>query len=260
MPRFPLLALVAVAAVALLGAVRLARWLVYQRRDALAEVSLADAVTSASILAPASAAEQAVTRAAASPGNGGEVAQPSTDAMKERDLAGKWVVDPRASFVGYRVDEELRGIGATTAVGRTSAVEGTLEFDGTAITSVAAVCDLRQMQSDDARRHGQLRTHALETDRFPEATFMLVEPIVIEGDPASGRPISAQAVGDLTLHGVTRRVSLAVEGQLVEGAVVVVGSAVIALADYDIDQPSTLNVLSVSEVATIEMQLVFRRP
>ncbi|MCA9849853.1 MAG: YceI family protein, partial [Dehalococcoidia bacterium] len=76
---------------------------------------------------------------------------------------------------------------------------------------------------------------------------------------ASGEPISATAVGDLTIHGVTNRVELALQGQLVDGRVVVVGSTVIVLADYDIEQPSSIAVLSVSEEGTMEMQLVFVR-
>src|SRR5437762_13796814 len=57
-------------------------------------------------------------------------------------LAGTWnVVDDGSSFVGYRVQEELAGIGSTTAVGRTTAVDGTLEFDGTHIKAVTVQAD-----------------------------------------------------------------------------------------------------------------------
>ena len=144
-------------------------------------------------------------------------------------------------------------------MGRTSDVTGTLEFDGSTITSVDVTADLSTLQSDDDRRDGQLKRQALETNEFPEASFVLTDPIAIEGDPASGEPISATAVGDLTIHGVTNRVELALQGQLVDGRVVVVGSTVIVLADYDIEQPSSMAVLSVSEEGTMEMQLVFVR-
>ncbi|HEY7736102.1 MAG TPA: hypothetical protein VH813_04850 [Candidatus Limnocylindrales bacterium] len=50
------------------------------------------------------------------------------------DLAGRWTVDPSVgsfadfsgTFVGYRIREELAGVGAQEAVGRTPAVSGTL--------------------------------------------------------------------------------------------------------------------------------------
>lgn len=168
-------------------------------------------------------------------------------------------MDGASSFVGYRIDEELSTVGSATAVGRTSAIEGTLEFDGGMITAVDVTADLTQLESDDSRRDGQLRRQSLETGTYPLATFVLAEPIVVEGNPADGQPIAATAVGDLTLHGVTNRVELALEGQLTDGAVVVVGSTVITLADYDIDTPSAMLVLSVADEATMEMQLVFRR-
>lgn len=177
----------------------------------------------------------------------------------EGDLSGTWAVDQANSFVGYRIEEELASIGATTAVGRTSDVTGALEFDGTTISSVEVTANLQTLRSDDDRRDGQLRRQALETNQFPEATFVLVEPIRVEGDPAVGDVIAATAVGDLTVHGVTNRVALDLEGQLVDGRVVVVGSTVILLADYGIAKPQAMSVLSVSDEATMEMQLVFVR-
>ncbi|MEP7112664.1 MAG: YceI family protein [Ilumatobacteraceae bacterium] len=56
-------------------------------------------------------------------------------------VAGNWAVDTSVgefsfenstgTFVGFRVSEELSGIGSTTAVGRTPAVSGTMTIDGT---------------------------------------------------------------------------------------------------------------------------------
>ena len=163
------------------------------------------------------------------------------------------------SFVGYRIDEELARIGSATAVGRTSDVTGTLEFDGATITAVEVMANLQGLRSDDDRRDGQLERQALETGAFPEATFVLAEPITVEGDPASGDPIEATAMGSLTIHGVTNPVELALTGQLVDGNVIVVGSTDILLADYDIEQPESMMVLSVAEEATMELQLVFKR-
>ncbi|HEY0364316.1 MAG TPA: hypothetical protein VGC83_18705, partial [Solirubrobacteraceae bacterium] len=45
--------------------------------------------------------------------------------------AGRWhPVAPAGSFVGYRVDERYLGVGVRTAVGRTSAVTGSVTVDG----------------------------------------------------------------------------------------------------------------------------------
>jgi len=91
---------------------------------------------------------------------------------RDRALAGTWRVVPGGnSFVGYRVQEELAGIGSSTAVGRSSGVDGTLQFDGDKVTAVQITADLTQLKSDKAPRDGQLRRQAIETDKFPNATF-----------------------------------------------------------------------------------------
>ena len=64
--------------------------------------------------------------------------------------------DSTASFVGYRVQEQLASIGANTAVGRTPNVTGSLTVSGTKVTAVSITADLTALQSDDQRRDGQL--------------------------------------------------------------------------------------------------------
>jgi len=250
----------AVVGVIAIVAVTTGTWWWVSRGDAPEEVSLAAAVAGLSTPTPASTSAPAAgsTMATATTTAPAEVTTAAPAAAPET-LDGTWVVVPADSFLGYRIDEELRLIGATTAVGRTSDIEGTLEFDGNAITAVSVVADVRTLRSDDSRRDGQLRTQALESNAFPEATFVLAEPIAIEGDPTAGAEIEAVAVGDLTIHGVTQRVQMPLQGRYLDGQVVVVGSTVILLADYDIDAPRAASVLSVSEEATIELQLVFRK-
>ena len=78
---------------------------------------------------------------------------------------GTWKVDTdigsmqdgTASFVGYRVQEQLAGIGANTAVGRTPNVSGNLTLSGTTITAVDVTANLFTLQSDDDRRDSSLR-------------------------------------------------------------------------------------------------------
>ena len=262
MPRLPILAAVAFLAIAVVGA---GTWYFVFRGDEPPPVSLAGAVSAVSGTATATGAAltstpaATATEASATSAGASDSSSTAEGVASAGTLEGTWTVDAEGSFVGYRVEEELSSIGSTTAVGRTSVVTGTLEFDGASITGVSITADLTQLRSDDSRRDGQLRRQALETNEFPEATFVLAEPIAVEGDPASGDTIAATAVGDLTLHGVTNRVSIPLEGALVDGAVVVVGSVVVALADYEIDPPRAPIVLSVADEATIEMQLVFRQ-
>ena len=175
-------------------------------------------------------------------------------------LVGSWqVVADGTSFAGYRVEEELARIGATTAVGRSTVLTGSLVFDGAAITEVVIEVDLTALVSDDSRRDGALRRQALETNAYPTTTFTLTQPIPIDSAPAEGETLSVTATGDLTLHGVTREVQIPMEGQLVGDRVAVVGSIEIVFADYDMDSPSAFIVLEVDDHGIMEFQLVFER-
>lgn len=182
------------------------------------------------------------------------------EAPELSDLAGSWVLSSQGtSFVGYRIGEELANIGTTTAVGRTSDVVVALEFDGSAITSVTIEADLRTLTSDQSFRDGALRTRGIETDTYPFATFVLTEAIPIDSLPTAEEALSVTVRGTLELHGVTNPVTIALEGQYVDGLVVVVGATDIALADYDIEPPTGFRVLSIDDVGVMEFQLVLER-
>jgi polyisoprenoid-binding protein YceI len=182
-------------------------------------------------------------------------------------LDGTWSIDTTigsfsdfsSSWVGYRVDETLAGNRANTAVGRTPDVTGSLVLSGTQITSVEVRASTQTVQSDDSRRDGQLHRQALETDQFPEATFKLTTPIDLGTVPGDGQTINVTAAGELTLHGVTKAVQVPIEARLSGDVVTVAGSIAIEFADYRIDQPSSLIVLSVEDHGTMEFQLHFRK-
>jgi polyisoprenoid-binding protein YceI len=246
--------LVGLAAAALVAAVGVfGVWFLFLRGDEPPPVTLAGALDAAGVSTATPATSDSTNGASDAP------APAATASAEPKGFEGAWVIDTDGSFVGFRVREELVGIGATTAVGRTSVLEGGLEFDGSAITTVEVVADLRQLRSDDSRRDGQLRRQGLETDRFPEGRFVLVEPIEIGEAPAEGVAVEAVAVGELTLREITRRIEIPVEGVLTNGVVVVVGSLEIEFEDYEISRPTAPLVLSVEDRAVMELQLIFRR-
>ncbi len=175
------------------------------------------------------------------------------------DLTGTWVVEPgEATFVGYRVEEVLSGVDFT-AVGRTPTVSGTLVADGSTITSVEILADLRDLMSDNGARDAQMKVQALESDTFPDGIFTLTAPIELPSIPPPGQTIMATATGDLTIHGVTRTVDIELEGAAQGSQLVVVGSLGVLLSDYDIDTPQAPIVASVEDAAVVEFSLVLSR-
>jgi polyisoprenoid-binding protein YceI len=182
-------------------------------------------------------------------------------------LAGTWTIDASigsfddfsSSFVGYRVDETFADNRANTAVGRTSDVAGTLVLEGTSITSVEVTANLQALESDDDRRDGQLERQAIQTGQFPESTFRLTSPIDLGSLPADGETVTATAIGELLLHGVTRTVEVPIQARLSGDVVTVTGSIEIQFADYDIERPTSFLVLSIEDHGIMEFQLRFRR-
>jgi polyisoprenoid-binding protein YceI len=231
------------AAAVVLAVAGFALWWFVLRSDAPDPVSLEDAVVAAG---GSTTVDSGATTGSVPDTPGG--------------IEGGWVVasDGR-SFVGYRVNEQLAGIGAVTAAGRTTGVTGDLSIGGDTVTTVSIVADMTGLRSDDSRRDGALRRQALETDTFPTASFTLAEPIALPTGAADGTAFTVDAVGDLEIHGVTNRVTLPLDAQLVGDAIAIVGSLEIEFADYDIDPPSAAIVLSVEERGIMEFQLVFAR-
>jgi polyisoprenoid-binding protein YceI len=157
------------------------------------------------------------------------------------------------------VHEELANVGFTTAAGRSDRVFGSLVIGEGAVTVVEVTVDMTALRSDADRRDQAIRTQALETRDFPTATFILAEPIVLPAAAGEETAFTIPAGGDLTIHGVTNRVTIDLDAQLEDGRIVVVGSIPILFADYDIAPPQAMVLLSVEDNGIMEFQLVLTR-
>jgi polyisoprenoid-binding protein YceI len=171
-------------------------------------------------------------------------------------IEGAWSVGD-GSIVGYRVSEQLFGQSAE-AVGRSEGVTGSLTIDGTTVTDATFEVDMATFESDQSRRDGQFEGRIMEVDQFPTATFVLTAPIELGGEPAEGEQVEVEATGDLTLHGVTRAVTLPLVAQRIGATFAVDGSVTVTFADYEIDDPSG-GPASVGSDGELEVLLVFVR-
>lgn len=249
-------------AVVLLGAAAYGGWYLFLRPAGPPPVDLA-------ALPPAATAEAtqiaAATGATASAAAGRSAAPAAGTTTAAGGLDGTWRVDTSigsgstGSFVGYRVQETLAGIGANTAVGRTSSVTGSFTLQGTKIITATITADLTGLQSDDNRRDGQLSHRGLETSTFPTATFTLGQPADLGSIPAEGQIVSVTATGQLTLHGQTKTVEIPLQARLSGGVIAVTGTLPIAFADYGISPPTSFIALSVEDHGTMELQLMFTK-
>ena len=168
---------------------------------------------------------------------------------------GTWTPTTASEF-GYRVDEVLGGVNVT-AVGRSNEIEGSLTVEGTT-ASVDVAVQVENITSDDARRDNQFRGRIMDVANFPTATFRTTEPVEFGAIPATGESVTATAVGELTLKGVTQPVTLEVTAQSNGDNIGVLGNIPITFTDYGIDNPSNPGV-SLEDEGVVEFVLVFER-
>ena len=171
---------------------------------------------------------------------------------------GEWVVQQDGSFVGYRISERfVGGLTDIEAVGRTSDVTGGLTIAGSSVSDVDVRADTRTLASDKPPRDNYIHTRALESDTYPTATFVAAGPVKLP-KVSPGAEVEQTLDGKLTLHGVTRPLSVPVTARWNGSTIDVIGSAPIVLVDYGIEPPQT-PLVSVQGNGALELQLVFVR-
>jgi len=172
------------------------------------------------------------------------------------EVAGTWVVAD-GSKVGYRIQETLFGQDSE-AVGRTESVTGEVTIEGTTVTAASFEVDMTTFESGESQRDRQFEGRIMEVDQFPTAAFVLTEPIDLGSVPADGQRITTTATGELTLHGVTKEVAIALDARLDGTTFAVDGSTTVTFTDYGIDDPSG-GPASVGDDGELEVLLVFAR-
>lgn len=180
------------------------------------------------------------------------------------DVAGTWAVSSD-SQAGYRVRERLASLSAESdAVGRTSGISGsiTIESDGTTATLTAGTLtvDTTTIASDESRRDSRLRTEGLQTDTFPTASFTITRHVAVPAAALAGTAADLTLIGDLTLHGVTKPVSIPAQARIVDGTAQIAGSISFPLADFDIVAPNVGGfILSIAEDGALEFRVNFTK-
>lgn len=209
--------------------------------------------------------DRAVADAAGRATDGTAVDATDSAATAPVDVTGAWTVDPgvvpfdtatgAGTWVGYRIDEELSGIGAYTAVGRSPRVEGGIVIEAGRVTEAEIRADLQGLVSDNANRDGRVRP--LFADR--PVTFVLTDPVPFGEVPAEGQRVAAVARGLLRIGDVEREVDVELSADVTADGLVVTGSTIVVLSDFGVVVPSAPVVLSVSDEATVELQLYLTR-
>jgi polyisoprenoid-binding protein YceI len=189
----------------------------------------------------------------------GEAAASEGDGATSPD--GTWQVsDDGSSFVGYRVKEQLTFLSSPNeAVGRSTAVTGTMEVAGDTVSAARIEADLTQLASDESRRDNAIRQRGLESERYPTAILELAEPIRLASAPVEGEQVRGEGKGRLTVHGVTRDVDLDLQGRWNGDSIQVVGQLPVRMTDFEIEPPRFGPVVSIEDSLNVDFNLVFER-
>ena len=181
-------------------------------------------------------------------------------------LTGKWNIST-GSLVGYRVQELFVGASAKhLAVARTSNVNGNLSVGGdasgyqvSAITITANLTSLHsvdQVAGRDVSQRDGVVTRQLAVQQFPNATFAATSASV--SGTVTSAPVDVTVSGTLTIHGVTRDVSVTAKAQLVGDKLEIAGTLTINMTDYGVSPPQAPFV-TVDPMATIEFDIFLTR-
>jgi polyisoprenoid-binding protein YceI len=134
--------------------------------------------------------------------------------------------------------------------GKTSDVTGTIVADpaNPSAASVQMAINVDSLDTGNGLRNKEMRQRYLETKKFGTATFKSVS---VSGPPsiAANQPADINVTGDLTVHGVTKRMTIAVRVVLIpDGRIHATTTFKIRMPDFGISVPHNILVTVNDEV------------
>ena len=163
----------------------------------------------------------------------------------------RYVLAPEGNSARYFVREQLASVNfPSDAVGVTDSLTGAITVDdkGQVVPAESkVVANIAYLKSDRDMRDGFIRRRTMDTDKYPTVTLV---PREIKGLPmplpTSGR-VSFTVLGDLTVKGVTRPTTWSVMAGVRNGAVRGTASTGFTFADFQIEKPKVMSILSVAD-------------
>ncbi|MBC2681530.1 hypothetical protein GSS87_03825 [Corynebacterium sp. 4HC-13] len=163
---------------------------------------------------------------------------------------------------GYTFFEKLPAESKTTS-GRTDNlqdehVHGELTVKNEMLTAGKVEVDVAAITSDNQKRDNNVRKDILHTTEFPKATFSLTKPVDISRLPSDGKVAPITVTGDLTLHGVTKRITTELKVLRTGESVIVQGNIPVKRSDFKIDTGQFVAAV-IQDEGTIDLLLVFQQ-
>ena len=162
------------------------------------------------------------------------------------------------SAAGFRIQQTIIGL-TSDVVGRTKDLTGTVTITRGQVTTADLRVGLLALTSGDAKPAPQFGI-SLGTERHPDATIGLAQPVTLDAAFTSGATVTVKAAGRLTLHGVTRTVTVPLSVRRNGTSIDLAGSVPVAFANYGITGPKGYGALgSLADHGVAEFLLVLHR-
>jgi polyisoprenoid-binding protein YceI len=174
-------------------------------------------------------------------------------------------LDAKHSSVAYTVHFQAAGQSLPgTVTGETSAVSGQFLLataSTLAVSSLQLQVDLRTLDSGSSDRDEHIRDDTFDTAQFPFAVFVAQQATILGGSYRQGQSVDFSLPGELTLHGVTRPVTFAMQGKWQANTVTGSGSAVIKLQDFGMQDPQITSAIpiTIAKAITLMIQLTAQK-
>ena len=154
---------------------------------------------------------------------------------------------PAQTTASYSVYENLvfQNKPNNDAIGTTHSVQGSFKIRTGASPVVAAMnitVDLSTLQSDAQRRDNFIKQNSLQTDSYPNATFVSVSTQGLPSSYSDGQTVHFQLTGNLTMHGKTNKEVFDVQGKVMGNTITGTATSTIYMTDFGIEPPNLANI------------------
>src|SRR6266513_2620866 len=156
-------------------------------------------------------------------------------------------VVPAQTTASYSVFENLifQNKPNNDAIGTTHDVQGSFKIRTGTSPLVAAMnitVDLSTLQSDAQRRDDFIKHNSLQTDTYPNATFVSVSTQGLPSSYVDGQTVHFQLTGNLTMHGKTNKEVFDVQGKVAGNTISGTATSTIYMTDFGIQPPNLANI------------------
>jgi polyisoprenoid-binding protein YceI len=154
---------------------------------------------------------------------------------------------PAQTTASYSVYENLvfQNKPNNDAIGSTHSVQGSFKIktgSSPIVASMNITVDLSTLQSDAQRRDNFIKQNSLQTDTYPNASFVSVSTQGLPSSYTDGQTVHFQLTGNLTMHGTTNREVFDVQGKVVGNTITGTATSTIYMTDFGIQPPNLANI------------------